>query len=450
LADAAGRGIMRLRDRDPGETMDWLVILLMPLVGYLIGSIPFGYLVARSRGVDIFRHGSGNIGATNVGRVLGRRLGVLVFVLDFAKGVVPVVAALAVCAEWHRVSLCRNGWLEVLTGLAAFLGHLFPLFLGLRGGKGVATGTGVAFVLVPGPALAALAAWAVVVIVTRYVSLASLVAVFVLVLAQLAAGGDWTGPRTVFCLLAGAMVLVKHRANIARLLQGNENQLRENPAMTRLSKSLHVLAVGLWFGAAVFFTFVVGFSLFGSFERVGANVRRPAWFPISEVFDRADDTIDGRREQGSRAAGFAIAPMFDWYFFLQGACGLIAVLTALPWVRRGGVHRWRASLLITALALVVVGWPLEQYVAELRGPRNDATEAYLRAAEPTESQRQAMQSARAAFGMWHGVSVMLNLAMLVCLTAATALAAHLPAEPVASPASKQEAAPPVPEPVAGS
>src|SRR5947209_20364134 len=100
--------------------------MLLIAAGYLIGSIPFGYLVARARGVDIFAHGSGNIGATNVGRVLGRRYGLLVFALDCAKGALPVGAALLAGYD---------GWVAVGTGLAAFLGHLFPLFLGLRGRK---------------------------------------------------------------------------------------------------------------------------------------------------------------------------------------------------------------------------------------------------------------------------------------------------------------------------
>src|SRR5438270_6996272 len=111
------------------------------LASYLIGAVPFGYLIARWRGVDIFAQGSGNIGATNVGRVLGKKFGVLVFVLDFAKGALPVFAARFIASP-------SPAWLEVLTGLAAFLGHLFPLYLGLRGGKGVATGTGVVVVLV--------------------------------------------------------------------------------------------------------------------------------------------------------------------------------------------------------------------------------------------------------------------------------------------------------------
>jgi acyl phosphate:glycerol-3-phosphate acyltransferase len=406
--------------------MAWLPILLTPLAGYLIGALPFGYLVARARGVDIFQHGSGNIGATNVGRILGRPFGVLVFVLDFAKGAAPVLAALFV-AEYAPEARAgwRDGWLEVLTGLAAFLGHLFPVYLGFRGGKGVATGTGAVAVLTPGPALAALAVWIVVVLAFRHVSLASLLAVLALATVQLTVSRDWAEPRSLFCLLAGALVIVKHRANIARLLAGNENQLREHPAMTHLTKSLHVLAVGLWFGSAIFFTFVVGLSLFGSFEMLGEFPMRPAWFPPTHAFVHIDDTINGPREQGARAAGFAVSPMFHWYFLLQGGCAFVALATALPWTRFGGIHRWRLSLLLTATLLVIAGWPIEQYVGELRTPRNQRTDEYLQTPEPSDALRKEMQAARGEFGKWHGISVMLNLAVIVCITGATALAAHL-------------------------
>jgi acyl-phosphate glycerol 3-phosphate acyltransferase len=405
--------------------MDWLALVLMPLAGYLIGSIPFGYLVARGRGIDIFKMGSGNIGATNVGRVLGRPFGALVFALDFAKGAVPVLVAGAVGRLW--LDAARQEWLEVLTGLAAFLGHLYPLYLGLHGGKGVATATGVVAVLLPGPALVALAIWLVVVIATRYVSVASILAVLGLVAARLVETDEWTSPRTLFCLLAGALVIVKHRSNLARLAKGSENQLRESPAMTHLSKSLHVLAVGLWFGATVFFSFVVGLSLFGSFEQLGTEQPRPSWFPLPAEYSR-NDRVNGPKEQGTRAAGFAVSPMFRWYFLLQGVCGFIALATALPWSRLGGVHRWRQSLQLTATVLVLVGWAVEQKVEGLRDPRNSTTEAYLQTSVPDEALCNEMQSARSAFGTWHLVSLMLNLAVIVCVTGATALAAHLPAE----------------------
>src|SRR5215471_3401654 len=152
--------------------MTALSLELTLLLSYLVGAIPFGYLVARARGVDIFKQGSGNIGATNVGRVLGRPFGVLVFVLDFAKGAMPVAGAVIIASVWPTQPWWRDGWLEVLTSLAAFLGHLFPLYLGLRGGKGVATGTGVVAVMLPGPALAAFATWFLAVLAWRFVSVA--------------------------------------------------------------------------------------------------------------------------------------------------------------------------------------------------------------------------------------------------------------------------------------
>src|SRR6266852_4551303 len=127
------------------------LLTLTSLAAYFIGAIPFGYLIARSRGVDIFRQGSGNIGATNVGRVLGPAFGIVVFVLDFAKGAVPVAVA-AWTAGRLDSGLPRDS-LEVTAGLAAFLGHLFPVYLRFRGGKGVATGAGVMMVLVPIPAV---------------------------------------------------------------------------------------------------------------------------------------------------------------------------------------------------------------------------------------------------------------------------------------------------------
>lgn len=195
---------------------------VIAVLSYLIGSVPFGYLVARWRGVDIFKAGSGNIGATNVGRVLGRKFGVLVFVLDFLKGAIPTLIATFVLPQQRDVA-------GVTAGLSAFLGHLFPIYLRFRGGKGVATGAGVVCVLVPLPAVAALLTWAVVVAVTRIVSLASLVAALALCVAYLlltaAPFEEKQLVLTVFCLIATVLVFVKHRSNIGRLLAGTEPRL---------------------------------------------------------------------------------------------------------------------------------------------------------------------------------------------------------------------------------
>ena len=146
------------------------------LAAYLIGALPFGYLIARARGVDILREGSGNIGATNVGRVLGRKFGALVFALDFAKGALPAAAGRALAGA----TPLSPDELGVAAGLAAFLGHLFPVYLGFRGGKGVATGAGVVAVLVPGPAVGAVLVWLATLGAARYVSLASVAAALAL------------------------------------------------------------------------------------------------------------------------------------------------------------------------------------------------------------------------------------------------------------------------------
>ncbi len=414
--------------------MDTLVLALVWAGAYLVGAIPFGYLVGRWRGVDIFQAGSGNIGATNVGRVLGKKFGLLVFVLDIAKGALPVAGALVLKTGLGPSDLYERGWLEVGAGLAAFLGHLFPLYLRFRGGKGVATGAGVALVLLPVPALGALLAWVTVVAATRYVSLASLAAAVVLAALHLAAAGtvDVTEPRTLFCLLAVVLVFVRHRGNIARLLAGKENQIRGDGSMRQIGKVLHVLALGLWFGSAIFFTFVAAPSLFGTFQELGRKKaeNRPDWFLMTTTYDKADAEIDGRKEQGSRAAGYAVGPLFHWYFLLQGACGFIAIGTALGWTRTqpgGKLHKLRVTVLLLALVLVLAGWPLVRKVADLREARNNATDGYLHTDAPPTALEE-MKAAREEFDRWHGYSMLLNLGTVILVTAAMALAAKLPVD----------------------
>lgn len=401
---------------------------------YLLGGVPFGYLAGRWRGIDIFQHGSGNIGATNVGRVLGRKYGILVFVLDFSKGAVAVAAALLV-RDLIDDSRLRQA-LPVLAGLAAFLGHMFPIYLRFRGGKGVATGAGVVVVLMPLPALGALLTWAGVICVTRYVSLASMIAVVALCLFQfslsespLAGESAFT---SVFCIIAAGLVLAKHRSNLARLLRGNENRLSEAFAMSNLVKTVHVLSLGLWFGSAAFFLLVVAVSLFHTFETIGADVeQRPAWFPLPPEFAHKDAEVNGPKEQGSRVAGTAVAPLFGWFFLLQGTCGFLATATALGWARSsadGKTHRRRATALLVALCLVLVGWPIERHVSDLRGPRNQATDRYLRGQTAARPQLLAeMKSARSAFASWHLVSLGLGMASLALVTWGMAMAASLPA-----------------------
>lgn len=196
-----------------------LSILSSALAGYLLGSIPFGLLVARFRGIDIREHGSGNIGATNVWRVLGRKWGLLVFALDALKG-------------WLAVDLAMR-WLPapgpegaVLSGLAAalacVLGHSFPVWLRFRGGKGVATTAGILVSLMPLAAGVALVVWGAVFFLGRYVSLASIAAAVALPLGvALLGGGRYL---LAFSVIVAALVIWRHRSNIQRLRAGTENR----------------------------------------------------------------------------------------------------------------------------------------------------------------------------------------------------------------------------------
>lgn len=220
------------------------------LAGFLVGSIPSGWLIARARGVDIRAHGSGNIGATNVGRVLGRRLGALCFALDAIKGALPPAAAGLVLGTWGRWDLPASEWCWWLGVMAApVVGHMFPPWLGFRGGKGVATGLGAllgVFPLLTAAGAGALVVWLVALRAWGYVSLASMLAaaslpawVWAAGLAARAGGASAQGPAWVVVALAGALaclVIARHGANIGRLRRGIEPRAgmraRGGPART--------------------------------------------------------------------------------------------------------------------------------------------------------------------------------------------------------------------------
>ncbi len=191
--------------------------------GYLLGSLPFGCLVARWHGVNIFEVGSRNPGATNVKRCVGRGAGNLVFVLDCLKGVVATL--------WIRllpVPADAMVWLGLLGFAAAVCGHMFPLFTGFRGGKGVATMLGGTIALMPVVAAIAAAVWVVFFYTTRYVSVASIGLAVSLPISALLLHGP--GVLFWFALLVAAFVVFRHRENIARLLRGTENRFVKNKA----------------------------------------------------------------------------------------------------------------------------------------------------------------------------------------------------------------------------
>jgi len=209
----------------------WLFPVFL-VAAYLVGSIPFGLLIGLARGVDIRRHGSRNIGATNCGRVCGAPWGVLAFVLDVGKGFGPTLLAVSVMKglQWHESD--RFIWTGVmLIALGPILGHVFPVYLKFRGGKAVATSLGVVLAL-PGLwpiALLAFGVWILAVLISGYVSVGSTVATLVFLGGYLVTCRDvaWGSalPVTFFVLALVTVVIVRHRTNYARLLQGEENRI---------------------------------------------------------------------------------------------------------------------------------------------------------------------------------------------------------------------------------
>ncbi len=199
-------------------------IFLSILVGYFLGSVPFGFLAARARGLDIRQHGSGNIGATNVWRVCGWRVGLPVFLLDALKGAAAVLLAGVFARRWP------SEFAPILGGIACIVGHSFPVWLGWKGGKGVATSLGVLIALTPLASLVLFVVWGVVFKMSRYVSLASVVVALTFpLLVGLGTGLRWRffaygWPTFGFALFASGLVLLRHRSNIQRLLAGTENR----------------------------------------------------------------------------------------------------------------------------------------------------------------------------------------------------------------------------------
>jgi len=204
------------------------------VVAYLLGSVPFAFLIAKAHGKDLRTIGSGNIGATNLARALGRKWGYICFALDVLKGFIPMAGLPAVAGRPDSPALLAL-WLAV--GMAAILGHVLPIYLGFKGGKGVATSFGVALGLWPYftiPGLIALAVWVAVVLIWRYVSLASICGAVVFPVALLIgimAVPAWTAsalwPLLIAAIAIPAMVVIRHRENIKRLLAGTESKIRD-------------------------------------------------------------------------------------------------------------------------------------------------------------------------------------------------------------------------------
>lgn len=224
-----------------------------PLIAFLAGSVPFGLFIAKAKGVNIREHGSGNIGATNVLRVIGKPYGVACLLLDFLKGFLPTVLALSVyliAGKNPQMSLeslrgisttfpAADAWqaqtLVILTGLAAILGHNYSPWIGFKGGKGIATSGGVLVALMPVGVVVLLAVWALLFFTTRYVSVASMGTALTVPLVTLygsyrhgyLADGTWNKPLFVFSIVIAFLAVWRHRSNIAALKDGTEHKFSQ-------------------------------------------------------------------------------------------------------------------------------------------------------------------------------------------------------------------------------
>ena len=199
--------------------MTWLLIFVL---SYLIGSVPWGYLIARLKGVDIRQHGSGNIGTANVLRVMGKKWGYLVFLCDFFKGILSVKLGSLIAAYF----LVNVGLGSVIAALACVLGHDYPIWLGFKGGKGIATLAGTVVSLFPPLVFVSFGVvWIAVFLISRYTSLASISAAVALPIAAYLIVAKAELPLLVgFSVLMAALAIWRHRTNIARLLNGTENR----------------------------------------------------------------------------------------------------------------------------------------------------------------------------------------------------------------------------------
>jgi glycerol-3-phosphate acyltransferase PlsY len=221
---------------------------LCPLLAFLSGSIPFGLLMAKSQGIDIRAHGSGNIGATNVLRVMGKKFGIPCLLLDILKGFIPVAIAvnliqitgrpvqlpLALPEAWVMKFAAGDALkvqiVHILTALAAVLGHNYSPWAGFKGGKGISTSAGVLLGLMPFAVLLLLVVWLLLLLATRYVSVASMGAACALPPLTLWGSwhhgriqdGTWNKPLFVFSIIIAVLAVWKHRSNIRRLREGTE------------------------------------------------------------------------------------------------------------------------------------------------------------------------------------------------------------------------------------
>jgi glycerol-3-phosphate acyltransferase PlsY len=204
------------------------VFAAVALVSYLLGSIPAGYIAGRIAGIDIRHAGSGNIGATNVTRTLGKGYGYPVFAVDFLKGLAAVIISVSMGQHAQPISVPVELF-GIVAAVCCVLGHSFPVWLRFKGGKGVATSAGALFGLMPRVALIAVAVWLIIFYLTRYVSVASMIAALavpITILSMMFLGQRGGTALLYFSICLAALVIIRHRSNLSRLVRGTEPRFK--------------------------------------------------------------------------------------------------------------------------------------------------------------------------------------------------------------------------------
>ena len=210
--------------------MEIAVCLTTAVVAYLLGSIPTGYLVGMAKGIDVRKAGSGNIGATNAFRILGKGAGILVLFVDALKGWLAAALVPKLAHTMINPTGEDTEYLQIIGGVMVILGHNYTCWLKFKGGKGIATSAGVLIALIPWAFAVGFVAWMAVFFLTRYVSLASLAAAISLPFATWASGGSYT--LLVMATILSVLAIYKHKPNIERLLNGTENKLGRKKGRT--------------------------------------------------------------------------------------------------------------------------------------------------------------------------------------------------------------------------
>lgn len=385
------------------------------IVSYLIGAIPFGLFLARIKGVDILHQGSGNIGATNVGRVLGARYGLAVFILDALKGAIPAKAGMLYLDAPFGPEVTG-----ILMGASAIFGHLFPVYLKFKGGKGIATSAGAMGMLVPIPLALALLIWAAFVSSWGFVSLGSLASTIALCSAQafiaLKSGTQGNMYLLAFTFLATILVWIKHIPNIQRLWAGAENRVKDSVLWRSIANILLQLSLGIWLGTVVFFTGVIGPGVFTWFEKLCVTESPPYWLPTPEAFKTitpAGFPNPLLKEQASRLAGVVVSPAFPIYFSIQVICGISAMIILAGNRRRNPSGTTGRAMLVCigmGLLLALAGWAWEPKVEKDRIERARLTDQVLLQKEYNNDLAKSALKARKDFTNSHLVSLGLNMA----------------------------------------